>query len=114
MKFTLIGEDYVNGDKTTVEFTAADINIVLSKMKEFLLGCGYECRPGNLDFVDKQILDTHLHFGYNGTMAGDFPPSLSETINLGNYGAGQPVHSFYNTDEIRLSWSDDLTFKMHK
>jgi len=69
MKFTLIGEDYIGGDKTTVEFTAADINVILVKMKEFLLGCGYMCRPGNLDFVENKETDEGYSYNYYDNMS---------------------------------------------
>lgn len=86
MKFTLISEDRIDQSKTTVEFTAADINVVLVKMKEFLMASGYQWVEGDLEFVKNT---DHFAIGDSGD---SYLTSEDYQINL---------------DDIKLDFADD-------
>jgi hypothetical protein len=96
MKFTLISEDYIDKSKTTVEFTAADINVVLVKMKEFLLGSGYQWIKGDLEFVESNnnisLSDDTISLpDYNDSyvVAGAMDDNMAFSIS--NMAGGQPT-----------------------
>lgn len=97
MKFTFISEDTIDGSKTTVEFTAADINAVLIKMKEFLLGSGYEWIKGDLEFVENTKNNIFLNddtislpdYDDSYVLAGSMDDNMS--ITLGDMAGAQPT-----------------------
>lgn len=86
MKFTLISEDRIDQSKTTVEFNAADINVVLVKMKEFLMASGYQWVEGDLEFVKAE-----------------------DSFTIGDSGDSYLTSEDYqiNLDDIHLDFADD-------
>ena len=88
MKFTLISEDIdmfgdKNGDKTTKEFQAIDLQTVLDNVKEFLLGSGFIV-DGEIEVIEDDDEDYNF----------DSEPTIE------TFGGAQPAYNMQDGEDF--------------